>query len=80
MMFPYRARHRMAYIGDQIAVVGGAVPGGPLDTIEVFNGETWELRDEVLEFARSSFGMPKYLPNSEIDCMGGGGGGNSTRH
>ena len=69
----------MAYIGDKIAVVGGAVPGGPLETIEVFNGETWELREEVLEFARSSFGMPKYLPNSEIDC-GSGGGGNATRH
>ena len=25
-------------------------------------------REEVLEFARSSFGMPKYLPQSEIDC------------
>jgi len=64
-----RARHRMAYVGDQIAVVGGAVPSGPIATIEVFDGETWQVREEVLTFPRSSFGMPKYLPQSEVDCM-----------
>ena len=58
----------MTYLGGQVAVVGGAVPSGPVGTVEVFDGETWVRREETLEFPRSSFGMPKYLPQSEVDC------------
>jgi hypothetical protein len=58
----------MTFIGDKPAVVGGAVPSGPVGSVETFENGEWVLREEELQFPRSSFGMPSYMPRTELDC------------
>jgi hypothetical protein len=62
-----RMGHKMAWIDGMPAVVGGYTTDLKR-TIELWDGTQWVMHPQELSFGRWAFGMPSYLPKSEIAC------------
>lgn len=61
-----RMGHKMMSIGGKPAVIGGYLTG-ELNTIEVFDGDSWELQTQKLVYPTFHFGAPDQVPEN-ITC------------
>ena len=58
---------KMVDVGGKPTLIGGYYDR-ILDTIEEFDGENWVLRDQALSMKRYAYGMPGYMPASDMSC------------
>ena len=61
-----RMGHKMTIINGKPTVIGG-FDHGELNTIEEFDGTSWNLRAEKISFASYVFGSPDEIPEN-VSC------------
>jgi len=61
-----RMGHKMTVIGGKPTVIGG-FDHGELKSIEEFDGTSWQLRSEKIEFATYVFASPDEIPEN-VSC------------